>query len=400
MNQNIYLLEKDPNIKYKLPSICFNFNDTEINSIVLKDEYKNLIFYKNKIDSLQDDKSWDSAKKLSNLYELIYLPNKKYKYDSISNYEPLSRAYFKLFEILVDFNLIDHSHKINIASLAEGPGGFIEACINYRKRITKKKDNIFAITLYSDNKDIPGWNKSKNFLKKNENVVINYGKDRTGDLYKLENIHEYSKLFSREKAELVTADGGFDFSYNFNRQEQLSYRIIFCEIISALTVQKIGGSFVIKVFDMYTQITQSLIYLLFVCYDKVYITKPNTSRSANSEKYVVCKGFKGINDNYLKKLYIIVNSFNYLGSKNMFVNKLFDISFAKDFNFNINRINAFFYEKQIKNIKETLKLIDKNDINVEFNSDIKKQTLVAFKWCKYYKVSVNYSSKYIKRYLN
>ena len=39
------------------------------------------------------------AKKLSNLYELIYLPNKKYKYDSVSNYEPLS--YFKLFEILV-----------------------------------------------------------------------------------------------------------------------------------------------------------------------------------------------------------------------------------------------------------------------------------------------------------
>ena len=177
----------------------------------------------------------------------LYLPNKKYKYDSISNYEPLSRAYFKLFEILVDFNLIDHNYKINIASLAEGPGGFIEASINYRKRITKKKDNIYAITLYSDNKDIPGWNKSKNFLKKNENVVINYGKDNTGDLYKLDNIIEYSKLFASEKAELVTADGGFDFSYNFNRQEQLSYRIIL-QIVTALTVQKIGGSFVIKVF--------------------------------------------------------------------------------------------------------------------------------------------------------
>tara|TARA_Y100000591_G_C21836657_1_gene702962 strand:+ start:436 stop:1638 length:1203 start_codon:yes stop_codon:yes gene_type:complete len=400
MNQNIYLLEKAPNIKYKLPNICFNFSETEINSIVLKDEYKNLIFFKNKIDSLQDDKSWDSAKKLSNLYELIYLPNKKYKYDSISNYEPLSRAYFKLFEILVDFNLIDHNYKINIASLAEGPGGFIEASINYRKRITKKKDNIYAITLYSDNKDIPGWNKSKNFLKKNENVVINYGKDGTGDLYKLDNILEYSKLFANEKAELVTADGGFDFSYNFNRQEQLSYRIIFCEIVTALTVQKIGGSFVIKVFDMYTQITQSLIYLLFVCYDKVYITKPNTSRSANSEKYVVCKGFKGINQNYLKKLYIIVDSFNYVKEKNMFINKLFDISFAKEFNFNITNINACFYEKQIKNIKETLKLIDKNNINVEFNNSIKKQTLLAFKWCKYYKVSVNYSSKYLKKYLN
>ena len=400
MNQNIYLLEKDKKINYKLPKITFDFSEKEINSIILKDEYKNLIFYKNKIDSLQDDKSWDSAKKLSNLYELIYLPNKKYKYDSISNYEPLSRAYFKLFEILVDFNLIDHNHKINIASLAEGPGGFIEASINYRKRITKKKDNIFAITLYSDNKDIPGWNKSKNFLKKNGNVIINYGKDCTGDLYKLDNILEYSKLFSDNKADFVTADGGFDFSYNFNRQEQLSYRIIFCEIVTALTVQKLGGSFVIKVFDMYTQITQSLIYLLFVCYDKVYISKPNTSRSANSEKYVVCKGFKGINDNYLKKLYIIVKNFSYINEKKMFINKLFDFSFAKDFYFNINKINAYFYNKQIKNIKETLNLIEKKNINIEFNDNIKKQTLLAFKWCKYYKVSVNYSSKYLKKYLN
>ena len=84
----------------------------------------------------------------------------------------------------------------------------------------------------------------------------------------------------------------------------------------------------------------------------------------------------------------------------MFINKLFDMSFAKEFNFNINIINACFYEKQIKNIKETLKLIAKNNINVEFNSGIKKQTLLAFKWCKYYKVSVNYSSKYLKKYLN
>ena len=38
--------------------------------------------------------------------------------------------------------------------------------------------------------------------------------------------------------DFVTADGGFDFSYNFNRQEQLSYRIIFCEIITTHLVFK------------------------------------------------------------------------------------------------------------------------------------------------------------------
>ena len=49
----------------------------------------------------------------------------------------------------------------------------------------------------------------------------------------------------------------------------------------------------------------------------------------------------------------------------MFINKLFDFPcFAKDFNFNINKINAYFYNKQIKNIKETLSLTENKNINI------------------------------------
>ena len=311
MNKNTYLLEKDSFINYPLPKISVEFESYEMNKITNLYEYNHLIHYKNNIDTLEDSKSWDNAKKLSNNYELIYLPNKKYKYDSVSKYEPLSRAYFKLYEILVDFNLIDSIDTLKIGALAEGPGGFIEATINYRKRFIKSRDEINAITLHSTNKDIPGWNKSKNFLKKNPNVNVNYGSDGTGDLYNLENIKAYTSLFDHD-ADFVSADGGFDFSYNFNKQEQMSYRILFCEIVTALSIQKIGGSFVCKFFDIYTEYTQTLIYLLFCCYKEVYITKPNTSRAANSEKYIVCKGFLGLDPLYLQKLYICVNSFKFL----------------------------------------------------------------------------------------
>ena len=47
-----------------------------------------------------------------------------------------------------------------------------------------------------------------------------------------------------------------------------------------------------KIFDIFTQATIDLLYLLSLLYEKVYIIKPNTSRIANSEKYVVCKKFK------------------------------------------------------------------------------------------------------------
>ena len=397
MNQNTYLLQKDSNITYDIPTISLKFDKTEENEINNVYEYNQLIYYKNHIDSLEDPKVWDSAKKLSNLYELIYLPNKKYKYDSVSKYEPLSRAYFKLFEILVDFNLINNPTILKIGSIAEGPGGFIEATVNYRKRITKNKDTINAITLYSSNKDIPGWNKSKNFLKKNPNVNVSYGKDKTGDLYNVDNIKSYASLFNND-ADFVTADGGFDFSYNFNKQEQLSYRILFCEIVTALSIQKIGGCFVCKFFDIYTNITQSLIYLLFTFYTNVYITKPNTSRAANSEKYIICRGFTGINKNYLKKLYILVDNFKYIYDNKMYMNQLFDFDINPKFKLQLNKINTIFFNNQINSIISTLSLIRQNNLNIEFNTTIKKQTILAYKWCKYYKISVNYNSKYLIKY--
>jgi 23S rRNA U2552 (ribose-2'-O)-methylase RlmE/FtsJ len=397
MNQNTYLLQKDSNITYDIPTISLKFDKTEGNEINNVYEYNQLIYYKNHIDSLEDPKVWDSAKKLSNLYELIYLPNKKYKYDSVSKYEPLSRAYFKLFEILVDFDLINNPTILKIGSIAEGPGGFIEATVNYRKRITKTKDTINAITLYSSNKDIPGWNKSKNFLKKNPNVNVSYGQDKTGDLYNVENIKSYASLFNND-ADFVTADGGFDFSYNFNKQEQLSYRILFCEIVTALSIQKIGGCFVCKFFDIYTNITQSLIYLLFTFYTDVYITKPNTSRAANSEKYIICRGFTGINKNYLKKLYILVDNFKYIYDNKMYMNQLFDFDINPKFKLQLNKINTIFFNNQINSIISTLSLIRQNNLNIEFNTTIKKQTILAYKWCKYYKISVNYNSKYLIKY--
>ena len=212
--------------KFKLPNVNLQFTSEDSNNksnILNYDEFLRLNFYKSKIDELDDTNDWDEAKKISNLYELIYLPNKKFKTDSISRYEPLSRSYFKLWEIINDFDLLSVERDLKFASVAEGPGGFIEAIINYRKKYDVK-DVLYAITLKSVNKDIPGWNKAANFLRKNPNVNITYGADNTGNIYKLENIKAFRSNFNGD-AHLVTADGGFDFSFNFNKQEQMSYRI-------------------------------------------------------------------------------------------------------------------------------------------------------------------------------
>ena len=51
----------------------------------------------------------------------------------------------------------------------------------------------------------------------------------TGNLYNLEIscILEITFIQKKKNVDVITADGGFDFSIDFNNQEQLSHKLIF-----------------------------------------------------------------------------------------------------------------------------------------------------------------------------
>ena len=68
---------------------------------------------------------------------------------------------------------------------------------------------------------------------------------------------------------LITADGGFDYSDDYNSQENSSYRLLYSEVFIALHNQKEGGHFVLKVFDLFSYKTIQLLYLLYCHYEKV-----------------------------------------------------------------------------------------------------------------------------------
>ena len=251
---------------------------------------KSLSNYLNTLKTQIDDykSRWDIYKKYTNIYEYIDT-NIPYTKVSVSKYKPLSRAFYKLIEIYQSLNILDNTTSpITSFHLAEGPGGFIEA-INYLR--CNEKDIYYGMTLIDDkDNNVPGWNKGKQFLSKHNNIIIENGSDNTGNLFNVENLwycyHKY-----KNSMDLITGDGGFDFSLDFNKQECLSMNLIFCQICYAIAMQKKGGSFVLKIFDIFSEATIDMIYLLSGFYEEVYITKPNTSRMANSEKYIVCKNF-------------------------------------------------------------------------------------------------------------
>ena len=285
-NELLINIDKNENID----KLCINIH-----------EYKKLLESKGKIETQID--IWDKNKKKKNQYELVYVSNRN-KYFNVANYIPISRSYFKLWEILSDIKYT--GNEIRTSHIAEGPGGFIEATINYCRVNGINIDGIDAITLKEDNKDVPNWNMGQKMIKDN-NINIHYGKDGTGNIYNIQNILDFVIKVGKNTVDIVTADGGFDYSIDYNKQEQLSYRLFLCEMIIAVSIQKPGGMYIFKIFDISTPFTIQLLYILYKSYDNLSITKPYTSRMANSEKYVICRGFRGISNVNINKLDNIIH---------------------------------------------------------------------------------------------
>jgi hypothetical protein len=189
--------------------------------------------------------------------------------------------------------------KMTMVGLAEGPGSFIQAFVEFREQYYElSNDTIYGLTL-NDDKHI-GINKDMvdNINKRYKNLItilssVNGKKKSTnnmnGDLTKVSTIKYLRDNI--KSADLITADGGFEWK-DENFQEQEAYQLILGEIISAISIQAKGGSFVLKIFETFTHTTIKLIYLLSTFYENVYIYKPFFSRDTNSEKYIICKGFK------------------------------------------------------------------------------------------------------------
>ena len=282
-------------------------------NILFNKYYKIVSSEKEKIDKLENNENWDKMKKIGNPYELIYTTyNKKRKNDSISQHIPISRSYFKMWEIFYNFDLFKNFNMYNehiFAHLAEGPGGFMEATYNFKSKINKKKsinDIFYGITLKPSNEYIPDFNKIKKIFNGNNNIKIEYG-----NLYIYDDVKNYISKFNNQKAILVTADGGFDYSSNFNGQEINSCQIIYSECIVALNILKKGGSFVCKVFDLFSYTMIQILYIVSSSFDEVYIYKPETSRPANSEKYLVCMYYKdNLSDTSKNNLLKIIELWN------------------------------------------------------------------------------------------
>lgn len=335
---------------------------------------------KSLIDKGNNNLFWDRVRMMVNPYELIYFTSKRYlgnKIQYAAAMEPLSRSFFKMVEMgnQTLMELISTPQPLTTVGLAEGPGGFIEALIWLRSHppsvATKctpndssilqipqvpynfhqihKYDKYYGITLLdSQTTDIPSWKKSAQFLQDNPQVNILTGADGTGNLYSIANLKYLAARFSINKANLVTADGGFDFSTCgvYNCQEQTASKLILAEIIGCFAVLCRGGSFICKFFDLNNKLTADLIYLLQCHFTELTIFKPKTSRLANSEKYIIGSGFRGCSPDVFQQLLDILDRWNKIDAENEAViqqiSSNWHIASSKHTNTTFRAINSIF----------------------------------------------------------
>jgi 23S rRNA U2552 (ribose-2'-O)-methylase RlmE/FtsJ len=364
------------------------------------------------------EKEWDTFKKYTNPYEYIHsiIPNKK---RCISKHKPLSRSFFKMIEIVHTFkldqrttetictnsNIVHHSGipyfkslpnmrfemyksrntPIQTFHLAEGPGGFIEAISTLRNN---SNDVYIGMTIQDkqDNYDIPAWKKSQHFLKEHPNVIIENGIDQTGDILSLDNF-----VYCREKygssMDLITADGGFDFSFDFNHQEISISKLLFAQIAFAVCMQKKDGCFVLKIFDCFMQHTIDLLYLLSSFYEKVYITKPQTSRFANSERYIVCKKF--LFKSSTEFFPFFYEAFSQMLKTEKHIQRFLNLPLSNYFLTKLEEFNSIFGQQQIENIYYTISLIESKNKTEKIDALIKTNIQKSIQWCIKYDVPYN-----------
>ena len=349
------------------------FSEDKVNRTVYSKK-KDLMDIKCKIDTC-NPKKWEEIKKKYNLYEYIYTSSKQV--NNICNIVPVSRSYFKLHEMIKNNHLLENN--IFCACLAEGPGGFIHCINNYSQKNNITINGVFGITLISNDKSIPYWNQ---IITNNKVNNISNGYDNTGNLYNYQNALSFIKHVNFNYCHLVTADGGFDYSKDYNSQEDSSYKLIYSEIFIALNIQRIKGNFIIKIFDIFNYKTIQLIYLLYNCYSIIEFYKPLTSRLSNSEKYVICSSFKGCPQNIkdtLKKYYDNCEDLH--------------IDVPQSFIDDIIQFNDSFVSSQITSIHEILKNID----DTSNKTPSKNQINNAIKWCELYNLPINENCIYIKK---
>ena len=114
----------------------------------------------------------------------------------------------------------------------------------------------------------------------------------------------------------------------------------------------------------------------------VYIHKPCISRLSNSEKYIVCKGFKGYNKDIINILFRSFNNYN------------IDLKIDNNYDKLLRSINKEYIKTQIQQINTGVALIESN---FKSSNPTLEQINTSISWCEDNNIPINNSCYFLNR---
>jgi len=266
-------------------------------------------------------KKWNYVTyQLDNYKSLGVYASKKYNL-LLDREQKVTNAFFKIYEMLITYDIIPKDIlTLKSFHFCEAPGMFIIGVNHFLRTKTNVKDWVWYGN--SLNKDIDATALDDNYglIKKNKDNWIN-GPESDGDIRLLTNIEYFKEKL--DKVDFITSDCGICVDKcMLNKYEELIAETDYAQFINTLNLLKVGGSAIIKTFiPLKIASNVCIIYMLTTVFEEVYLSKPITSRPQNSEVYLVCKKFLGIENAQLNEL-----------------KKILDKSINKKFNANLNWI--------------------------------------------------------------
>ncbi|XP_075060543.1 cap-specific mRNA (nucleoside-2'-O-)-methyltransferase 1 [Mixophyes fleayi] len=269
------------------------------------------------------------------------------------------------------------SELLYFADVCAGPGGFSEYIL-WRKKWHAKG---FGMTLKGPN-DF----KLEDFYSASSELFEPYygegGVDGDGDVTRPENITAFRNFVldntDHKGVHFMMADGGFSVEGQENIQEILNKQLLLCQFLVGLSVVRTGGHFICKTFDLFTPFCVGLIYLLYCCFERVCLFKPVTSRPANSERYVVCRGLKAGIEDVRNYLFTVNLRLNVLRNSDQDVNLLVPLEVLRGdrpFYDYMVRSNESYCEMQIKALAKIHAFVQEQTLSEPRQADIRKECL-------------------------
>ena len=268
---------------------------------VKKYKFNALDDIRNRLSNCKNKLDYEFKNRNFNKYWLECDPFKHEKYliAKMGNTFNVSNAWLKCYEIIDYFKLLPEEQSENYIHFdnAAFPGSFIVAAHHYvnTRRSWGEKYQWYGSSLLDKNQLDSEPFEDRYKLYKNYPKQWLMDKNNNGDVLNEKNLFDFKNKLSAG-VDLYTSDIGFDVSADYNNQESMQAPVNLGQILAGLITLKKGGHLITKQYTIFEPTTISYMYMTGSLFEEFYLIKPFTSREANSETYLLGKGFKGFSE--------------------------------------------------------------------------------------------------------